>query len=102
MINISAIKRLSSIITRPTLLLPTLQLNSLNDLNIKQLNIDYLIFDKDNTISLTYEDEIFPSIKVKIDEIRIELKDQVAILSNSIGSCDDYQYLGNSYNLYQI
>jgi hypothetical protein len=55
-INIPAIKKLSSLLVNPSLLIPTWELSYLSDLNLshlKSVGIKALVFDKDNTLRLS-------------------------------------------------
>ena len=52
-INVPALKQLSSIIWNPSLAVPTIELNSISELNLDQLKrngVKCIIFDKDNTL----------------------------------------------------
>ena len=52
--------------------------------------IKYLVFDKDNTLTLPYDRELHPSVSSTVNHLR-ELygADNIAILSNSVGSGED-------------
>lgn len=52
-INVPGIMSIKTVLQKPTLLLPTIQLKSLNELNLTQLQsrgVKYIVFDKDNTL----------------------------------------------------
>lgn len=52
-INVPGIRIVSTVLTRPSIALPRIEVNSLNELDIKKLKSDgvkYLVFDKDNTL----------------------------------------------------
>ena len=55
-----------------------------------QTGIKYLVFDKDNTLTLPYERSMHPAVEGSIKEC-LELfgEQNVAILSNSVGSKED-------------
>jgi len=52
-INLPGILSVRTVLQRPSLLLPTIHLQSLNELNLTQLQsmgVKYIVFDKDNTL----------------------------------------------------
>ena len=52
-INVPGIRIVSTVLTRPSIALPRIEVNSLSELDIKKLKSDgvkYLVFDKDNTL----------------------------------------------------
>ena len=57
-------------------------------------HVKYVIFDKDNTLTLPYINKYYNSkIEMKVKEsIDIYGFENVAILSNSVGSSDDKNY----------
>ena len=60
--------------------------------NLHSFGIKYLVFDKDNTLTLPYKPHYFtPQIQAAIleDCIKVFAQENVAILSNSVGSKDD-------------
>ena len=78
-------------------------INQIRFKQLKQLGIKYLIYDKDNTITLPYSDEIYHKIKEPLkDSIEIFGLDNVAILSNSIGSSDDRDFKVNKCDLLNL
>jgi len=92
-INLSAIGKISLMIRSPNLLIPSIQLPRLNDLDLNYLrskNIEAVLFDKDNTLTFTYVNSLHPSIKDTISEVNSKFN--IAILSNSVGSCDDIDF----------
>ena len=75
----------------PQLFLPRLSC-PLNDINLEFLKnegVKYIVFDKDNTLSVCYGHHIHESLRPKIDELKTFFPSRIAILSNSVGSCDD-------------
>jgi phosphatidylglycerophosphatase GEP4 len=57
-------------------------------------NIKYIVFDKDNTITIPHEFEISIEIKQKLNEFqRFYGVENLAIISNSAGSNDDKGYM---------
>lgn len=98
-INLSAIKQLHRVFLHPSLLVPTIHVNSINDIDITSLKHDhqvkFIVFDKDNTLSYAYDDHIHPSLVNKVNEIKQQFHPQhIAIISNSVGTNDDYQHQG--------
>lgn len=82
----------------PGCLIPVLEIKKLDELSTKFLmdkSIKCMIFDKDNTLTYTYVDSLHPSVVDKMKSI-IDLynKENIAILSNSVGTCDDDGYKG--------
>ena len=52
--------------------------------------IRYLIFDKDNTLTLPYERDIHPSVADVVPKLKKAFgSENIAILSNSVGSKED-------------
>jgi phosphatidylglycerophosphatase GEP4 len=96
-LNVPALKQLSSIFWNPSLAVPVLELNSVEDLNLdllKRNGVKCIVFDKDNTLSITYVDELHPSLAKKMAEIRAAFPRAVAILSNSVGTNNDVNFSG--------
>jgi len=61
----------------------------------KEFGIRCVVFDKDNTLSLCYVDELHESVRETVEQSKIIFGERcVAILSNSVGSCDDLDYKG--------
>lgn len=96
-INVPALRKLGSVFARPRLLLPTIDVASVADLNMVRLHQDHgircVVFDKDQTLSLTYVDELHESAVEPVARCKALFGErQVAILSNSVGSSDDEGY----------
>ena len=53
-----------------------------------------MVFDKDQTLSVTYVDQLHPSVVDHVNLAKQQFPNAVAILSNSVGSCDDDGYQG--------
>lgn len=92
-INVPAIKQLGVALFKPQLMVPRLQLASVNDMDVDSLyamGARYIVFDKDNTLAIPFQDEIEPSLQNKVDQLKAgPFAGRMAILSNSAGSCDD-------------
>lgn len=100
-VNSSSLRKIGLVVKRPGLLLPDLSLASVADLDLVKLKeahgIKYILFDKDNTLSLCYVDELHDSVRDTVDRSRnLFGENAIAILSNSVGSCDDEGYEGAS------
>jgi phosphatidylglycerophosphatase GEP4 len=55
--------------------------------------VKYLVFDKDNTLTIPYERQIHPSITHQFNSlIALYGRENIAILSNSVGSKEDKEY----------
>lgn len=96
-VNFPALLELKNIIFNRRMLIPTISLKSVADLDLdslESLGIKYLVFDKDNTLSVPYGEKIHPSLDNKMNEIKSHniYKNSAAILSNSVGSSDDEDY----------
>jgi hypothetical protein len=95
-LNVPGLIQTLKLFKNPNLFVPHARYNSVNDINIKELKnigINCIVFDKDNTLSLTYDENIHQKINLKLIEFINEFPLRVAILSNSVGSCDDENYL---------
>jgi predicted HAD superfamily phosphohydrolase YqeG len=76
-------------IFKPSLFIPQINVRSINDIDFKDMKnngINCIIFDKDNTLSYTYIDELHPSFINKMIEVKGIFPEAVAILSNSVGT----------------
>lgn len=51
-----------------------------------------MVFDKDNTLTLPYDFQLHPPLKQAIDEARTVFGNNLAVLSNSVGSSDDRNF----------
>jgi phosphatidylglycerophosphatase GEP4 len=77
---------------------PDISVNSILDLDLIKLknenNVKYIVFDKDNTLTMPYKIEIEKRLESKIEEFKkIFGEKNLAILSNSAGSKDDKDYI---------
>ena len=94
-INLPALKKLGALLRRPSLIIPQIKVKKLRDLDIVSLKakgVKYLMFDKDNTLTLAFRDELHEDVKSSIEEAHEHFPGNIAILSNSVGSCDDVGY----------
>jgi phosphatidylglycerophosphatase GEP4 len=93
--NFPAIRNLLTLFKQPSLILPHISLNNLSELDVERLKakgIKYIVFDKDNTLTRAFEDELHPDILKTFNKISHHFPGNVAILSNSVGSSDDTDY----------
>lgn len=78
---------------QPSLALPHLKVDSVSDLDFKRLHklgFRGVCFDKDNTLSLPYSDEIHPSVEQAFNcAVSTFGFDFVKVLSNTAGTFDD-------------
>ena len=95
--NIPGVKKAFNAFLDPSLIIPQIRIDHINQLNfvsLKEKGITCVIFDKDQTLSVTYVDQLHPSCLDHINQARQMFPNAVAILSNSVGSCDDDGYRG--------
>jgi phosphatidylglycerophosphatase GEP4 len=96
-INVSAILGSMKLVLRPSLGVPSMSIRSLDELDFERLKnngIKYLVFDKDNTLSIAYADVLHESAQSTVAKATKQFPDAVAILSNSVGSSDDVDFKG--------
>jgi len=96
-LNVAALRQLGRVLREPSLLVPRLSVKSASDLDMRRLKEEHgircVVFDKDNTLSLTYVDELHSSAVHAVESSRqVFGPSGVAILSNSVGSSDDEGY----------
>ena len=94
-INVPALKKLGALLRKPSMIIPQIRVNKLKDLDIiglKRQGVKYLVFDKDNTLTLAFKDELHEDVKSSIEEAHTHFPGNIAILSNSVGSSDDLGY----------
>lgn len=94
-INLPALKKLGSLLRNPSLVVPQISIKSLSELDfvkLKARGVKYLVFDKDNTLTRAFEDDLHDSVKEAVDKAHTEFPGKIAILSNSVGSSDDKGY----------
>jgi phosphatidylglycerophosphatase GEP4 len=95
-INSRAILALATLIRNPDLLVPQITVSTISELNytkLKEAGCAAVIFDKDNTLTAPYENQVHPRAVIGLDHaLRVFGRDRVAILSNSAGTRDDVDY----------
>ena len=94
-INLPALKKLGSLLRRPSLIIPHIRVKKLKDLDmvgLKAKGVKYLVFDKDNTLTQAFKDELHEEVKSSVKDAHEHFPGNIAILSNSVGSCDDVGY----------
>nr|CAG8481812.1 14594_t:CDS:2 [Entrophospora candida] len=89
-INSNAISHVLSIIKNPRLIVPHLIVKDIRELNyekLKKSGINKLIFDKDNTLTIPYENLLYPPFKKSWDECKNTFGvENILIISNSAGT----------------
>jgi len=97
-INTKAIWTLASVMKRPSLMVPQVSVGSVSEIDyapLRRKGIRAVLFDKDNTLTAPYDDNIHEraeeGIKRAIDVFGIA---NVAIFSNSAGTRDDVGHEG--------
>ncbi len=82
-------------VLQPKLLIPQFHVKNVAEVLpdiLKMQGIEGVIFDKDNTLTVPYGEEIHPSIKDTFDEYKKVFGEKIAIMSNSAGTRDDKDY----------
>lgn len=91
--NASAALSFLKIFAQPSLCVPSLTCKSLEQVpwNVLRRNgVKYIVFDKDNTLSLCYDDNLHESVKPALSVARKLFSTKgCAVLSNSVGCGDD-------------
>ncbi len=64
-------------------------IRNINPNKLKEYGFKGLVFDKDNTITAPYVNEIYPTIEDAFSEFQEVYKDNIAIMSNGAGTKDD-------------
>lgn len=85
---------LTRVLRNPTLLVPDLVVKNVSSINWNELHDDhgirYVVFDKDNTITAPYVDEIHPEVKESVQNCLQKFgRKNTVIFSNSAGTPDD-------------
>lgn len=94
-INVDGIKSLMKILRNPDLLIPKLQVADIRQISfcsLKNSGIKAIAFDKDNTITAPYKQDIHSPFVDSFEEAKAIFGDRVCIISNSAGSKDDIGY----------
>ena len=103
-INFEGIRYTLSSLMNPILYQPHYQVRTIADINFEALRkngIKYIVFDKDNTLTLPYEKDIYHEVKDSVDQCKqVYGYHEIVILSNSAGSKDDKDH-AEAYELSQ-
>lgn len=95
-VNVDALKKLFVVVLRPLLVVPTIQIDALEELDVQDLKdnraVRAIVFDKDNTLTYTYDKALHPSVIPALERSKEVFGRNIAILSNSVGSSDDTNY----------
>ncbi|KAL7489997.1 hypothetical protein ACHAW6_015693 [Cyclotella cf. meneghiniana] len=94
-INLKALTTLASVVRRPYLAAPHVAVSNISEVNYQALrdhcNIKAVIFDKDNTLTAPYINSIHPNAHFGLQSaLDVFGSKNVAILSNSAGTDDDF------------
>lgn len=90
--NPDAVMYMPRVLIKPSLLIPHFsvkEISKINPLKLKEYGFQGLVFDKDNTITAPYVNEIYPSIKDTFKEYQSVFGENIVIMSNSAGTKDD-------------
>ncbi|KAF2074746.1 hypothetical protein CYY_003934 [Polysphondylium violaceum] len=94
--NFEAVKCLKHVFKNRSLVIPHLQLKDIRNINygeLKELGFTGILFDKDNTLTEPYKDQVYGPFQESIKECeRVFGKENIAIISNSAGSSDDVNF----------
>ena len=80
------------LLRQPSLAVPHIEVQTIAQLDYRRMRAagcEAIIFDKDNTLTEPYADEIEPSLAAALRECREVFDGRVAVLSNSAGTPDD-------------
>ncbi|CAN0023714.1 unnamed protein product, partial [Heterosigma akashiwo] len=91
-INVPAILSLGRVVVNPSIAIPHISVPHISYLNFQALHdigIRAIVFDKDNTLTAPYVDEIHEWTAPGLEECRKYFNDSMVILSNSAGTNDD-------------
>lgn len=96
-LNTKALLTLASVARRPGLMTPHVAVDTVSQLNYEALKekcgIQAIIFDKDNTLTAPYVNEVHANAKAGLEKaVQTFGASNVAILSNSAGTLDDPEY----------
>ena len=67
-------------------------INDINPTRLSMLGFKGIIFDKDNTLTAPYVNEIYPTIKKAFNKYKEIFDHNMVIMSNSAGTKDDKNY----------
>ena len=71
---------------------PVKNISKISPIKLKEAGFKGLVFDKDNTLTAPYVNEIYDTIKESFKEYQSIFKDNIVIMSNSAGTRDDKNY----------
>ena len=69
-------------------------LNDISPASLTYFGFKGIVFDKDNTLTAPYINQVFPSLRDSLLHFKSIFGTRMAILSNSVGSSDDKDYIG--------
>mmetsp|Transcript_3025 Transcript_3025/g.4321 ORF Transcript_3025/g.4321 Transcript_3025/m.4321 type:complete len:279 (+) Transcript_3025:96-932(+) len=91
-VNIPGILSFGRVLVNPSIAIPHISVPHISYLNFEtlhQIGIRAVVFDKDNTLTAPYVDEIHPLTQRGLEQCRRFFNDSMVILSNSAGTNDD-------------
>ncbi|KAJ3000623.1 hypothetical protein HDV02_004308 [Globomyces sp. JEL0801] len=91
-INIPGIRAAVQSIFRPSLLVPVMvvpDMRSIPFVDLHKRGFKAIVFDKDNTLTAPYKNDIHPPFLSAFNECKKVFVGKVAVVSNSAGSIDD-------------
>jgi len=91
-LNVPALLSLGRVIVQPSIAIPHISVPHISYLNFQTLfniGIRAVVFDKDNTLTAPYVDEVHPLAKDGLERCRKVFGSSMVILSNSAGTDDD-------------
>eukprot|EP00611_Tribonema_gayanum_P016118 TRINITY_DN28118_c0_g1_i1.p1 TRINITY_DN28118_c0_g1~~TRINITY_DN28118_c0_g1_i1.p1 ORF type:complete len:268 (-),score=62.90 TRINITY_DN28118_c0_g1_i1:10-813(-) len=93
--NSKAVRTLGSVIRHPSLAVPHLALTNIAQLDfaaLKAMGIRGIIFDKDNTLTAPYVEELHPAISDGFRRCQSQFGGSICVMSNSAGTGDDVNF----------
>ncbi|KAF0391234.1 HAD-superfamily phosphatase [Gigaspora margarita] len=92
-LNFNAIFGIFNVLRKPQLAVPHIIVDDIRDIKfelLKKKGIKALAFDKDNTLTAPYENEIYPPFNNAWQECKKQFgSENIIIISNSAGTADD-------------
>ena len=79
----------------PNLIIPHFSVQTVADIDpwqLKQAGFKGVIFDKDNTLTKPYVNQIYPTLRNSVEQFTETFGDRIIINSNSAGTRDDRDY----------
>mmetsp|Transcript_690 Transcript_690/g.724 ORF Transcript_690/g.724 Transcript_690/m.724 type:complete len:166 (+) Transcript_690:104-601(+) len=95
--NAAAVSMVTKVFWNPSLIVPSTTVRTIADIDWRELQLNsktqYILFDKDNTLTAPYVDTLHPKVVASFKEcLKVYQKNNVAIFSNSAGTKDDVDF----------